>query len=236
MQWIKCKHIHLRGIHHINNCVRSPPPSSDSSGDIIKQNQFQFQDSKSCRIDSPINMDAFEEPQRIPLGRSNQTMRQCCGIQVNLPAGKSTHISYPFGLHEELGDLWNYSVMNGVLVLCSKGCVFSKSFKLRSNSSRCQSCEILTKNAQLDGVLWRIEMGVHENSHLAYHSIGGLVTLVRQKHGELKALQLRKLNDARKLVQKAAAMDNLKQWVMEVGSGRVECVNQSVPIDGLDTV
>jgi hypothetical protein len=74
-------------------------------------------------------------------------------------------------------------------------------------------------------------MGVHKNNHLAYHSIGGLVTLVRWKHGELKALWLRKLNDARKLAGKVVAMDNLKQWVMAVGSRKVECVNQLVHVN-----
>jgi hypothetical protein len=87
---------------------------------------------------------------------------------------------------------------------------------------------LLYENGNLQGVLCWIETGVHKNTHLAYHSIGGLVTLVRQRVGEVKALRLRKLNDAQKLAGKAVALDDMKQWVMAVGSGKVECVDRLV--------
>jgi hypothetical protein len=153
--------------------------------------------------------------------------RRCCGIRVHLPPGKSPHTSYPFGIHDELGDPWDYAVTNGVLVLRSKACVTN----LQPNPERCRNCEMLTKNASLQGVLQRMETGVHENTHLAYHSVGGLVTLVRRKQGEVKALRLRKLNDARKLAGKAVVIDDLKQWVMAVGSGRVERVDRLVRVN-----
>lgn len=76
-----------------------------------------------------------------------------------------------------------------------------------------------------------MEAGVHENTHLAYHSIGGLVSIVHRKTAEVKALRLRKLNDARKLTGKAVALDHLKQWVLAVGSGKVERVDRLVRVN-----
>jgi hypothetical protein len=130
-------------------------------------------------------------------------------------------------MHDKLGDPWDYSVTNGVLVLRSKGCAAN----LQPNPERCRNCEMLTNNPNLEGVLQRMETGVHENSHLAYHSVGGLVALVRRKQGEVKALRLRKLNDARKLAGKAVVIDDLKQWVMAMGSGRVEHVDRLVRVN-----
>jgi hypothetical protein len=55
--------------------------------------------------------------------------------------------------------------------------------------------------------------------------------LLRRKQGEIKALRLRKLNDAHKLARKAVAIDDLKRWVMAVGSGKVERVDRLVRIN-----
>jgi hypothetical protein len=89
-------------------------------------------------------------------------------------------------------------------------------------SDRCLNCDLLTKNRNLNGILQRIKKGVHKNTRLAYHSVEGLIMLVRRKTNKVRALQLRKLNEAHKLAGKAVALDALKQWVMAVGSGKVE--------------
>jgi hypothetical protein len=90
---------------------------------------------------------------------------------------------------------------------------------------------MLTENGNLQGVLWQIETGVHENACLVYHSVGGLVTLVKRKTGEVRALRLRRLNDAQKLAGKAVALDDMKRWVMAVGSGKVEWVDRLVRVN-----
>ena len=89
----------------------------------------------------------------------------------------------------------------------------------------------LVENPILKGILQRMEMGVHENTPLVYHSVGSLVILLRRKQGEIKVLCLQKLNSARKLTGKAVAIDNLKQWVMAVGSGKVERVDRLVCVN-----
>lgn len=114
------------------------------------------------------------------------------------------------------------------MVLRGKGCGMNMTHQ---ESGLCNSCKALTENKNLRGILQRIEMGVHENTPLTYHSIGGLVTLARRKAGQLKALRLRRLNDARKLAGKAVALDDLKRWVMAIGSGKVERVDRLVRIN-----
>jgi hypothetical protein len=90
---------------------------------------------------------------------------------------------------------------------------------------------MLSKNGNLQGIFQRIKTGVHENMHLTYHSVGGLVSLARRKTGEIKALRLRRLNDTRKLAGKAVALDDMKRWVMAIGSGKVERVDRLVRVN-----
>ena len=198
------------------------------------------EDFQATQPPSPIDVDAFQDVPTVtltpgsnehqqPVNRTGMKQR-CHGIRIDLPPGKSPHMSYPFGIHDELGDPWDYAVTGGVLVLRSKHCIGSMGC-LTAHNKRCQNCTTLSKTSNLQGVLQRLETGVHENTPLAYHSIGGLVTLVRRKQGEIKALRLRKLNDAQKLAGKAVAIDDLKRWVMAVGSGKVERVDRLVRVN-----
>ncbi|KAF8188597.1 hypothetical protein K438DRAFT_2146607, partial [Mycena galopus ATCC 62051] len=71
--------------------------------------------------------------------------------------------------------------------------------------------------------------------------IGTLVETVRKKADQCRGLKLTKLNVVRKLLGKMAALDEHKQFVMAVASGRVErvaqlvqaCLNNGVGIRGL---
>ena len=176
------------------------------------------------RSPSPIDVDALDDS---PVSPPDKNL-QCSGIQVDFPPGSSAHSSYPFGIHDELGNPWNYSVTKGIMVLRGKGCTMNSA---DGDSSPCSNCKLLTANGNLQGVLQRINNGVHENTHLKYHSVGGLVTLVRRKTGEIKVLRLKRLNDARKLTGKAPAIDDMKRWVMAIGSGKVERVDRLVRVN-----
>lgn len=113
------------------------------------------------------------------------------------------------------------------MVLKGKGCATNTT----QDSGLCISCKVLTENRNLQGVLQWIETGIYENTPLTYHSVGGLVTLARRKTGQLRALQMRRLDDVWKLAGKAVALDDMKWWVMAVGSGKVECIDCLVRIN-----
>ena len=70
----------------------------------------------------------------------------------------------------------------------------------------------------------RIQHGVHENSPLIYHGIGGLIGVARRKTEQVRQIQMTKLNTSRKLLGKATALDNHKQWILAIASGRVDRV------------
>ena len=206
---------------------RTPPnDAAAATTDVDTMVDVRYHDDHDDLVilPSPIDVDAIEDS---PIALLHKK-QQCRGIQVGFPPGSSTHSSYPFGIHDELGDPWDYSVTKGVMVLRGKGCVANTA---NPDSSLCNSCELLNKNGNLQGVLQRIKTGIHENTHLTYHSIGGLVTLARRKTGEIKALRLKRLNDARKLAGKAVALDDMKRWVMAIGSGKVERVDRLVRIN-----
>ncbi|KAG6884373.1 hypothetical protein C0992_006446, partial [Termitomyces sp. T32_za158] len=115
------------------------------------------------------------------------------------------------------------------MVLRARGCLGYLGPITQDN--RCVPCDLLQENPILRGILLRIDAGVHENSHFVYHGIGGLVKIVRQKAGQVKALQLKRLNDARRLVGKAAALEDYKQFIMAIGSGKVERIDRLVKIN-----
>ncbi len=179
-------------------------------------------------VHMPTDVDALDE-QSLALWPNDVNPQRCCGITITFPAGTTPHSSYPYGIHDELGDPWDYTVTGGIMTLHAKRC--SDLPQRLKGSGRCERCEMLTENANLEGIIRRIETGVHENTHLVYHSIGGLITLVRRKTGEVKALRLRRLNDAKKLAGKAVALDDMKRWVMAVGSGKVERVDHLVRVN-----
>jgi hypothetical protein len=178
------------------------------------------------RHPSPIDVDSipdFPAPCEV-VTESSGTPRHCEGIAVDLPPTVSPHSAYPFSLHDEMGDPWDYSVTQGILVLRARSCQKIP----KGGGKQCRNCKVLSESSMLQGIVNRIEMGVHENSRLCYHGIGGLVKIVRQKTGQVQALRLRRLNDARKLTAKATALENHKQWMMAIGSGKVERVDRLV--------
>lgn len=54
--------------------------------------------------------------------------------------------------------------------------------------------------------------------------------IIRERTSQVQALHLHKLNEAGKLTGKATALDNYKEWVMAVGSGKVEHVGRLVKV------
>ncbi|KAF8214789.1 hypothetical protein K438DRAFT_1484927, partial [Mycena galopus ATCC 62051] len=92
----------------------------------------------------------------------------------------------------------------------------------------CVPCENFLHNDVLRGIVQRICAGIHPNTPLIYMPIGTLVETVRKKADQCRGLKLTKLNVVRKLLGKMAALNEHKQFVMAVASGRVERVAQLV--------
>ena len=169
--------------------------------------------------DSPSHIEVSEPT----ISQAKSIKPSCHGIIVELPLGTSAHSGYPFGLHDELGDPWDYAVTAGVLVLRACQCSWTA-----RKESQCHECAALTGNPNLQGVLARMKSGVHENTRLHYHNFGSLVKIIRVKTKQNDILRFRKLNDARKITRQAVSLDDHKQWIMAIASGKVENVGRLV--------
>lgn len=154
----------------------------------------------------------------------------CNGIVIAAPPGKSMHTLYPFALHEFLGDSWDYSVNAGKFVLRSRGCTVQLHGVRQTNQSRCNSCTTLSENPNIIGIINRVQDGVHSSTPFHYHGVGGLIIVAREKSGTVRALRLRRLNDAKKLVIKVRALDMHKQFIMAIGSTKVERIERLIKV------
>ena len=153
-------------------------------------------------------------------------IQPCNGIVIAPPPGKSVHTLYPFALHESLGDPWDYLVSAGKFVLYSRACrlcLDSTSYQCRQ-TNQCQSCSTLSENPNVIGIVDWIHDGVHASAPFHYHGVGRLITVLCEKAGNVWALCLQQLNNAKKLVVKVCALDMHKQFIMAIGSTKVEHV------------
>ncbi|KAJ7913114.1 hypothetical protein B0H13DRAFT_2232374 [Mycena leptocephala] len=74
----------------------------------------------------------------------------------------------------------------------------------------------------------RIQFGIPENTPFAFMPIGVLIDSLRNKAQQYRGLKLTRLNDLRALTGKMGQLDEHKQFVMVVASGKVERVAQLV--------
>jgi hypothetical protein len=172
-------------------------------------------------IDVDILVETINEGTRARSHAVNTPVKRPCeGILVVFPTGKNEHTSYPFGLHNERSIPWNYRSVDDSFYIQAKSCQKSSS----RAGGMCGNCQKLTSSTLYRGIMDRIEYGAHENVPLVYHGVGGLVALARRKNDQLNQLQLSKLNDSQKLMVKAGALDDHKQWILAIASGRVDRV------------
>jgi hypothetical protein len=105
----------------------------------------------------------------------------CKGVLVKFPAGKNHHTSYPFGLHNERIIPWDYHSINDSFYLQVKACQKPR----KKEGTACDVCRALTSTTLYEGIINRIEGGVHESTPLAYHGVGGL-----KHHAGIKSLNI----------------------------------------------
>ncbi|KAH9015472.1 hypothetical protein EDB84DRAFT_1582181, partial [Lactarius hengduanensis] len=144
----------------------------------------------------------------------------CEGILVTFPEGTTHHQSYPFGMHGERSIPWNYRSTDDVFYLQAKSCQKTSPTEGRP----CEDCRKLTSSTLFTGIMDRIRFGTHENIPFMYHGVGALIAIARRKTDQIDQLRMSKLNDSRKLLTKAGALEDHKQWILAIASGRVDRV------------
>jgi hypothetical protein len=116
--------------------------------------------------------------------------QRCGGILVRFPPNKNQHTSYPFGIHAKCDVLWDYRSVHDLFYIQAKLC--HRPFV--SEGSACEDCHALTFTPLYIGTMNQIQRGIHENSPLIYHGIGGLIGVTRPKAEQVHQIQMTKLN------------------------------------------
>ncbi|KAJ7663276.1 hypothetical protein DFH06DRAFT_986756 [Mycena polygramma] len=161
-----------------------------------------------------------------PVAAKESTDSACTGIRMTFPAGQNQHISYPFGLHDQLTLPWNFYSEGDRFFLRSTRCRQRVS---GSNPGMCKPChELDRRDDNLHDIRARIADGINENTPLIFFPVGGLIQRIRKKNDQLTAMRLTKLNDTRMLAGKIAELDLHKQLMMAIASNDVHRVSQLI--------
>ncbi|KAF8176089.1 hypothetical protein BJ912DRAFT_1033585 [Pholiota molesta] len=151
----------------------------------------------------------------------------CKGYTIVFPDGQSPYTAYPFALHDTLSIPWVPHLMpTGTMLLFSKSC----RKRTEEGCASCRPCQQLASNSTLEGILTRLNNGVHQNSTFAYHGISGLHEMLRRKNAQIEFYSLRSLNQARKLLGKMTALSDQKRLLMAISSGETQRVDRVISI------
>ena len=157
--------------------------------------------------------------------RSN-SLANCIGIQLTFPPGINPYSSYPFMLHNNHSLPWDIHILSHQMWVQAIGCKTLPSH----NQESCQPCRELLHNNIIQGILQRIEIGVHESTPMADQPIGGLIELVQRKSDSLEALCLTKLTMAWKLIIRARTLDAHKKFIMALADSKVNQLDDLIRV------
>jgi hypothetical protein len=113
---------------------------------------------------------------------------------------------YPFGLHTLLLLPWDYSTCREGFFLTSHLCAG----KAEGNGPCC-TCAGLGQNKYVQKIITRYTDGIHENTPLVYHGVGGLIDVVHRKLSAIDRLRLHWLNDMQKLAEKEGVLRSISR-------------------------
>ena len=172
-----------------------------------------------------IDVDALDE--NVNMSQSfTMSDYGCSRYRLTFPAGKSPYSAYPFGLHDVRPLPWKSTLVDDTMTIFSRGCTGQS----HVGGGKCRPCQQLPENKNMEGILTRLEVGLHPNAPYAYHGIGSLLEIIRQKNSKIDYYRLRGLNQARKLLGKAAALTEHKRLLMAISSGDVKRVDRVISI------
>lgn len=220
-------------------CTSTPPAVSEIPSPPLALAAVEHESSVVDTVDSGSNLPAsFEWPGEAAiidvdafeyediLKRPKMSAASCEGYEIKFPDGKSPHTAYPFALHDTIILPWEYALKNGVMKLFARSC-----HGLSGGSSKaCQPCRQLIKNETLSNILTRMEDGAHENALFAYHGFSGLQEILHCNNQLIEFYRLRGLNQAKKLLVKAAALSDQKRLLMAIASGKASRVDRLINI------
>ncbi|KAJ7255087.1 hypothetical protein B0H12DRAFT_1233167 [Mycena haematopus] len=182
--------------------------------------------------ESPTVIDVDAEVEKSDKKHTSASKRSkskpCGGFFFPFSAdGKNASSEYPYGLHDTLNPPWTYSSnADGTLTLRSTECTTAGS----NERPTCAACASLRKDPILRGILERAKDGVDERANYAYHSVSGLIQLLRRKNKQIQELRVRGFNAVKRIAAQARSLTEHKRFVRAIGSGKVENVDRLVRV------
>ena len=149
----------------------------------------------------------------------NTTLRRrpCTGTYLAMPDGVLPYSAYPFMLHEKFALPWNIHIVDHQMSIQSTHCTGVR----ETSSSSCQACSQLLTHQIVEGILQRIQTGIHASTSYVYQPIGGLIEILRKKCALLDGLRFKQLSASRTMATRARTVDRYEQLVMAMGEGKV---------------
>ncbi|KAG6848163.1 hypothetical protein H0H93_002810, partial [Arthromyces matolae] len=197
-----------------------PHTSSESSS------QPDLPHVQAIESDNEVEIIKVSHPSNNRIQITDVQLRKCQGYELLIPEGRSPHLCYPFGLHAHTTLPWDYSIINGAMVLRASSCTLQR----EQTSRNCRACRSLEENTVLKGIINRMNDGIHENTPRPYYSLLHAFELLDRKNAQIDYLRLRGLNQARRLIGQAAALADHKRFLIAMGSGKHERVERLVSI------
>ncbi len=140
-----------------------------------------------------IDVDAFEYEDIVR--EKAPSIETCKGYALVFPGSKTSFSDYPFALHGTLLIPWELKTQKGMLTIVSTKCTGTS-----IGRESCASCQQLSTNTTLEGIMDQIENGSHCNSTLRWNSFNELREKIHEKNQLIEFYRLRGLNQARKLL------------------------------------
>ena len=94
----------------------------------------------------------------------------------------------------------------------------------------CDPCTRLLKHSIIEGIEYRNEHGIPENTPFKWRTMANLVDVLHQKNAQINQLKLSGLNMARSLLSRATHLDAHKRFLMAVSDGNVKGIHRLVSI------
>ncbi len=134
-----------------------------------------------------------------------------------MPDGVLPYSTYPFMLHEAFVLPWHIHIVDHRMSIQSIHCVGVR----ETSSDSCRACSQLLTHRIVEGILNRIENGIHTNANYAYQPIRGLIEILRKKCAMLDGLCFKQLSTSRTLATRARTVGQYEQLVMAMSEGTV---------------
>lgn len=134
-----------------------------------------------------------------------------------MPAGVLPYGAYPFMLHEVYILPWDIHIVGHRLSIQSTNC---NGIQGRQSES-CQPCTELLTHRIVEGILGRIEHGIHANTAFAYQPIAGLIEILWKKNVMLDGMRFKHLSISWTLATRARTLGQYEQLVMAMSEKSV---------------